>query len=174
MAESFLYGGNTILQHPLFVETILPFLLVFTLVFAVLQKSKILGDGKKQIDAIVALSMGLLVLAFAEAVGIIIQMTYFVAVALVVILVLMLLLGSFAEPGKFFEKFPSGLKTWMTIVVVLAVVIATMIFTGGWQYVLDLIFISEGSGILVNVIFVAIVIGAVVFVLWMDKGSSSS
>ena len=55
-------GGPTLLSHPIFVETILPFLLVFTLVFAVLQKSKILGDNKKQIDAIVSLVVGLLLI----------------------------------------------------------------------------------------------------------------
>ena len=70
MAEPFVYGGQTILSHPIFVETILPFLLIFTIVFAVLQKAKILGEGKRQIDAIVALVVGLLFISFAQAVGI--------------------------------------------------------------------------------------------------------
>jgi hypothetical protein len=40
---------------PFFMDYVLPFVLVFTLVFALLQKTKILGDGKKQIDSLVAL-----------------------------------------------------------------------------------------------------------------------
>lgn len=163
MAEAY-YG--TILSHPLFVETILPFLLVFTLVFAILQKSKILGDGKKQIDAIVGLVVGLLVISFGQAIGIIIQMTQFLSIALVVILVLMLLLGSFSEPGKFFEHFPKAVKTWLTVAVVIATVIAVMVITGGWQYLFDLYFVTEGTGLLVNIVFIAIVVGAIVAVLW--------
>src|SRR3989338_6520443 len=123
MPEGFTYGGSTFLSHPIFVETILPFLLVFTIVFAVLQKSKIFGDGKKQIDAIVSLVVGLLVISFGQATGIIVQLIPFLAVSLVVILVLMILLGSFAEEGKFFKDyFPSGLVKALMAVVVIAVV----------------------------------------------------
>ena len=38
-------------------QTVLVFILVFTLVFAVLQKSKILGDSRKQTDALIALAV---------------------------------------------------------------------------------------------------------------------
>ena len=58
--------GGTILSSQLFVEVILPFLLVFAVVFAILQKTKILGEGKKQIDAIVSLVIGLIVIAFSQ------------------------------------------------------------------------------------------------------------
>ena len=44
-------------------QTIFIFLLVFVVVFAILQKTKVLGDGKKQIDALVALAVALLVLS---------------------------------------------------------------------------------------------------------------
>jgi hypothetical protein len=41
-------------------DFLLPFLLVFTISFAVLQKAKILGDGKKQYNVVVSLVLGLL------------------------------------------------------------------------------------------------------------------
>lgn len=41
-------------------DFLLPFLLVFTIVYATLQKTKIIGDGKKNFNVIVALIMGLL------------------------------------------------------------------------------------------------------------------
>ena len=44
-----------IFDNPFFTEMLLPFLLVFVVVFAILQKTKILGEEKAQIDAIVAL-----------------------------------------------------------------------------------------------------------------------
>jgi len=148
------YGGNTILSHPIFVETILPFLLVFTIVFGVLQKSKIFGDGKRQIDAIVALVIGLLVISFAQATGIILQITVFMAVSLVILLVLMILLGSFTKEGEFFEKiFTTPVKIIAGLVVTLGVIIAVVYITGFWQYLYDWIFIGTESEIFINALF---------------------
>lgn len=171
--EGFGFGGQTILSHPVFVETILPFLLVFTIVFAILQKSKILGDGKKQIDAIVALIVGLLVISFGQATGIIIQLIPFLAVSLVVILVLMILIGSFTEEGKFFEKFPRGLRSILVVLVILALFIAVVYITGAWEWIIGLLFITGGnSKIVANIIFVVFIIGAIAAVIYGSKGNS--
>ena len=43
-------------------DVLLPFLLVFTIVFAVIHKSKMFGEQKKNIDVMVALIMGLAVI----------------------------------------------------------------------------------------------------------------
>lgn len=164
----FSYGGDTILSHPIFVESILPFLLVFTIVFAVLQKSKLFGEGKKQIDAIIGLVVGLLVISFANAIGIILQMTIFLAVSLVVILVLMVMLGAFAPEGKLFGDdgmFPKALKYIAMVVVVVAVVIATVYITGFWNYLYDWIYIGSESTIFINILFFLIIAGAIVAVI---------
>jgi len=42
-------------------DVLLPFLLIFTLVFAVLQKTKILGEDKKNFNVVIALVMSLTV-----------------------------------------------------------------------------------------------------------------
>ena len=167
MVEPFVYGGQTILSHPIFVETILPFLLVFTIVFAVLQKSKILGDGKRQIDAIVSLVIGLLVISFAQAVGIIVQLIPFLAVGLVVLLVLMLLVGSFWK-----GDLPKKLQYVMMTVVILAVVVAVMLLTGAWSWLLDLVYLGEDSSLFMNALFVIIIAGAVVWVIISAGGKS--
>jgi len=170
MAEGFVYGGNTVLSHPIFVETILPFLLVFTIVFAILQKTEILGKGKKQVDAIVGLVAGLLVISFASVTGLIIQIIPFLAVALVVILVFMILVGSFHSKGDFFSP---GMKTFMMVLAFIAVAIAVVFFTGFWEYLYDLIFQAGDSTLFANSIFILIMIGAVVWVLWSaGKGGS--
>ncbi len=174
MVNTFTYGGPTILSHPVFVETILPFILVFTIVFAILQKSKILGDGKRQIDAIVGLVIGLLVISFGQATGIILQLIPFLAVSLVVILVLLLLLGSFTEPGKFFEKFPKGIKYILMVAVTLGVAIAVIYVTGFWEILYTWVFLSSGSsGLLANIIFMVIIVGAIIAVVY-GSGKSSS
>ncbi len=174
MANASTYGGPTILSNPIFVETILPFILVFTIVFAILQKSKILGDGKKQIDAIVSLVIGLLVISFGQVTGIILQLIPFLAVSLVIILVLMLLLGSFTEQGKFFEKFPKGIKYILIVGVTLAVAIAVIYITGFWETVNEWLFVTGGtSGLLANIIFIIIVVGAIIAVI-VPKGNNRS
>ena len=81
---------ETLFTSALFVETVLPFLLVFTIVFAVLEKTKILGDGQKRVDAIVALVIGLIFVAFGNATDIVVRMIPVLGVALVVILVFMM------------------------------------------------------------------------------------
>ena len=42
-------------------DSVLPFILIFTIVFAVLQKTKIIGEGKRQFNTIVALVLSLMV-----------------------------------------------------------------------------------------------------------------
>src|SRR3989344_5921588 len=42
-------------------DSLIPFILIFTIVFATLEKSQILGIGKKGMNTLVAMSMGLLV-----------------------------------------------------------------------------------------------------------------
>src|SRR3989344_1409352 len=90
---------------------VVSFLLLKSWTFAVLQKSKILGEGKKQLDALVALSIGLLVIAFAQAVGIILQLVTFLSVALVIVLVFLILVGSLFKEGEF------KLENWTKLVI---------------------------------------------------------
>jgi len=171
MPEGLIFGP-TILSHPLFVETILPFLLVFTLVFAVLQKSKILGADKKQIDAIIALVVGLLVISFGQAIGIILQLIPFLAVSLVILLVFMLLVGSFRPEGE--DLLPPGFKTFLMYVALITVAIAVMWITNAWQYIFDLIVFGSDSPIFINVLFFVIIIGAIAAVIWGAGNNSSS
>src|SRR3989344_5401509 len=55
-------------------QTVLVFVLVFVGIFAILQKSKVFGDGKKQIDALVAVAIA--VLYFTPAWNYILDMIY--------------------------------------------------------------------------------------------------
>ena len=155
---------QTILSSPLVVEVLLPFLLVFTLVFAILQKTKILGDGKKQIDAIVGLVVGLIVIAFASATGIIINLIPILAIGLVVLLVFMLLYGMTFQPGDF--KLNNWIRGGIGIVAGIVVIITVLILTGGWDYLWDLYYTSDGSSITANIIIVIVIIVAIVAVIF--------
>ena len=43
-------------------DVLLPFLLIFTVVFAVLQKTKLFGDDKRNFNVVIALVMGITLL----------------------------------------------------------------------------------------------------------------
>lgn len=78
-------------------DVILPFLLVFSLVYAVLEKIRILGTGKKArvSNAVVALVSALLVVRNGYIVGLMTRFLPNVAMFLIVILMLLLILGTF-------------------------------------------------------------------------------
>ena len=154
------YAG-TIFSNPLAVEAILPFLLVFVLVFAVLQKTEVLGKGKKQIDALIALVVGLIVISFGYAVYIINNLIPFLAVSLVIILVFMLLVGSFFEAGKF--ELGKNVKIGAGIVALIALVIAVLYITGYWD-TLVATFGNEGesSRLWANILFIGVIVAVVI------------
>ena len=158
----------TILSHPFFVEQVLPFLLVFTVVFAILDKTKILGDGKRQINAIVAFVIGLLFIVFPFPVYIVNNLIIIASVIIIVFLVFMMLYG-FAG-GKEGEKW---MKITFAILIGLALIISLLVLTGYWDIVLGAAFGGEGSEVASNLFFIAIIIAAIIVVL-VGKGSGKS
>ncbi|MDP1696099.1 MAG: hypothetical protein Q8L29_04250 [archaeon] len=165
--------STTILSSPFFVEGVLPFLLVFVLVYAVLQKSKILGDDKKQINAIVSLVIGLIVISFNKYVSIIVNLIPVLAVGLVIILVFLLLWGivfvneDFAVAG--WVKWTFGGLAFA------AVLISALIFTEAWSYFKD--YFSGDNTLFINIVFLVIVGVAVAVVVGFggkNENSSSS
>ncbi|MBU0957329.1 MAG: hypothetical protein KKF56_00815 [Nanoarchaeota archaeon] len=155
---------ETILQAPLFVEIIFPFLLVFVLIFAILEKSKVLGDDKHQINAVVALVVGLIFIAFPYPRSIVVNLMPFLAVVAVIILVFMVLFG-FVAAGKEGFTMNKGLKITFGVLIAIALVIAVLVSTDYWDTVID-VFQGESSGTLITtIIFVAIIGGAIAVVL---------
>jgi len=152
---------ETILSSPFVKEIVLPFLLVFALVFAILQKSEILGKGKKQVDAIVALVVGLLVIAVGSATNIITGLMPILAVGLVVLLVFFLLWG-FAFKSEL--EVPNAIKWTIGVIAAIAVIVGVLYFTGSWDYLKDLVG-GGASSIVTNVVFIVLIVIAVVVVV---------
>jgi len=157
-----------IIDSPLFTEMILPFLLVFVLIFAILQKSKVLGEGKAQIDALISLAIALILIGVPVARDVIVGIIPWLAVGVAVILVFMILYGFAAGDLKTGE-------TWMKIVFgILAglFVIGTVIYvTGLWDSVSGIF--SGGSDLWANIVIIIIVVGAVAFAIASGKSSDS-
>ncbi len=160
---------ETILSSPLVFEIILPFLLVFTVIFAILQKTRVLGDGKRQIDAIVALVIGLIVVSYGYATNIINSLVPFLAVSAIVILVFMILAGMIFEQGKY--QFHQKVQVTIGVLAAIGVVIATLIATGGWDYLWNRFSFTNQSALLANVLFLVVIAAAVIVVSMGAKKS---
>jgi len=80
-------------------DVILPFILVFTIVFAILERTRILGtednQTKKNLNAMVAFVIGFLVIASSQLVGTITQVSSQVVILLMLSVFFLLLVGTF-------------------------------------------------------------------------------
>ena len=104
-------------------DIILPFLLVFTIVFAILEKTKILGlekvgdveVTKKNLNAMVALIAAFLVIASAQLVSVINEVLSNVVLLLLLAISFLLLVGVFFTGEKEFslENYPTWIKFFM-------------------------------------------------------------
>jgi peptidoglycan/LPS O-acetylase OafA/YrhL len=160
----------TVLQSPFFIELVLPFVLVFAVVFAVLQKTEVLGKDKKQVDSIVALVIGLLFVSFGRATDIVNNLVPFLVVSLVIILVFMLLIGMLFKGGEF--DLNDKVKWAITGIVSVALIIAVLVVTNAWDYLAFFFSGEGGSEVVTNIVFVVIVVIALtVVVLGGGKGS---
>jgi Ni/Fe-hydrogenase subunit HybB-like protein len=158
--------SETIFQHFIFREFILPFLLIFVIVFALLQKTKLLGDGKKQIDAIVAFVIGLIFVGVAYPKDVVNNMVLFLVVAIIVALVVLMLWG-FISGSEMKEGIltNTAVKWIVGIVIFIAVIIALLWATGFEGTALDFLFRQSWSKTFwTNVAFV-VVIGIVLAIV---------
>jgi len=155
-----------IIDHPIFTEILLPFLLVFVLIFAILQKTKILGDDKKQIDALISLAVGLILIGFKTPREFIVNLMPWLAVGAAVILVFLILYGFVA--GDLSGK---NIPSWMKIVFgILAglFTIGVVIYVGGfWDNISH--YFSGGDSIWMELILLVIIVGAILIVVLTGK-----
>ena len=155
-------------------DVVLPFLLIFTLVFGVLEKSKIFGeekgaDGKpytrKNLNAMVAFVSGFFVVASAQLVSLINVFVARTALVLVILVMLMILIASFHAPSdKGFNLMDLPMGKYLVYVVLVAVV---LIFADGvgwlgpaWDYVTH----YWDSTLMATVFLFGVVIAFIVYV----------
>ena len=159
-----------IFDNPFFTEMLLPFLLVFVLVFAILQKSKILGEGKAQIDAMVALVIGLILIGVPQPREIIVGIMPWLAVGIAVILVFLILYGFVAGD---LSSAPKWMKITFGILAGLFTIGVVLYVTGLWGYIGDWLSKGDSSNVWMNVLMVALVIGAMAVAVFSGKKKGS-
>ena len=85
--------AETFLQIPIVSNFILPFLLAFFVLFATLEKTKLLGDGKKQLNALISAIVGLIFVGAVYPKMVVSNLILYLAVAVVAIFVILLIWG---------------------------------------------------------------------------------
>lgn len=172
-----------------FFNVVLPFLLIFTLVFALLEKTKILGvdkddEPKKNLNSMVAFVIALFVVAASQIVQVIRESLPLVVLGLVILISFMLLVGSMMGGKDIFSFGTDEYKGWRWFLVFIMFIAIVLIFLGVirdssgkswlslmWEYSLA----NWMTGPVVSGIILVIIL---VFVIWFvtrgEKGSSSS
>ena len=154
-----------------FVDVLLPFLLVFTIIFAILEKTKILGEGKRNMNVGIALIFALIVViphvtgnfpAGYDPVQIINAALPSVSLVIIAIISLMILVGVFAHDRLLWGMTAPG---WIGLV---SIVIIAFIFgsAAGWWQVgfldwLDSIFGSDVIAVIIMILVFGIIIAFV-------------
>jgi hypothetical protein len=140
MAEESTFRGTIIFFQKLGIyDVILPFLLVFTIMFAILEKTKVLGTekvegemvSKKNINAMVAFVIAFLTIASTQIVAIINQTASQIVILLLLSVFFLLLVGSFWKE----DQKPIFLdKGWNMIFMVIMFVGIVLIFLNALSY----------------------------------------
>ncbi len=164
-------------------EVVLPFLLVFTLVFAILEKTKILGhekDGDKEVPAknlnsVIAFVIALLVVASANVVRIINESLPNIILLLVISLCFLLLISIFMGEGELNFKDEHGgwyLGLMIALFIGVILIFLSAVRTEGkswlsiaWDYVNT----SFGSTTFASVIFLIVIIAVILIVVRSPK-----
>ena len=113
-------------------DVLLPFLLVFTIVFAILEKTKVFGTEqiggntvtKKNLNSMAAFVMAFLVVASSQLVEVITKVSSHMVVLLMLSVLFLILVGSFYKEGEgvFLEK------NWKNLFMVIMFVGIVLIF----------------------------------------------
>lgn len=132
MAESLFRGTIQFFADLGIYDVVLPFLLVFAIVFAILEKTKVFGlediEGKKytrkNINSIVAFVVAFLVVASTKLVAAINQAMANTVLVLLLIIAFLILVGTFAKEGE--PIFLQG--GWKTSFMIISFVCIVLIF----------------------------------------------
>jgi mannitol-specific phosphotransferase system IIBC component len=167
-------------------DVVLPFLLVFTIVFAILEKTKVFGTEtvedkeitKKNLNSMAAFVMAFLVVASSKLVETITEVSSQVVVLLLLSVFFLLLVGSFFKQ----DELPVFLKEggWRTLFMLIMFVGIVGVFLAaienddgdswlewGWEQVTN----NFDSTAVASIILIIVII---VFMVYVVKGESSS
>jgi hypothetical protein len=163
--------AETFLQIPIISNFVLPFLLVFTISFAILEKTKLFGDGKKQLDAIVSAVASLIFVSAVYPKMVVGNLILYLSVAIVAIFVILLIwgfiFGDYLKEGKA----PNRLKLILGILASISFV-GAVVWATGWYKDLGDFFgsnIELNQTIWTNALFIIVIALALALIIKNQK-----
>ena len=138
-----------------FFSYLLPFLLIFALIFGILNSMKLFGKENKAVNGIIALVIGLMALQFDIVPVFFAEAFPRLGVGLGVILILLILAGFFIDPSKGWIMY---VLLGIGVVVALVVLISTA-GSLGWQ---SAFWWRANWPIVAGIVFILIVIGIII------------
>ena len=157
-------------------DIVLPFLLIFTIVFAILEKTKILGVEKvgdetltkKNINSIVAFVTAFLVIASTQLVSVINEVMANIVLLLILAVSFLMLVGVFFGDKEFtLEEYPRWIKFFMVLMLIGIVVI--FLNALDWLQYIFFLFVEWQAEWAATIIFLIVIIIFIIFVTYEPK-----
>ena len=154
-------------------DVVLPFLLVFTIVFAILEKTRVFGtekiDGneysKKNLNAVAAFVIGFFVIASSKLVEIITTVSSYTVLLLLLSVLFLLLVGSFMKEGE--GGFLKGNWNYFFMILMFVGIVLIFIYAlGWWDQVWDFFRFQTGGEVVGSIILLVII---VLFIWYITK-----
>lgn len=153
------------------IDVLLPFLLIFTLVFAVLQKTHILGEEKRNLNTVLALVISLIVVvphvtgnypAGYDPVRVINAALPSVSIVVVAVIMLLLMIGLFAHDRVLLGLTMPG---WIAFFSVITIIIIFGSSAGWWMSGFDVwlerVFGSDALAVVIMIVVFGVIIAFV-------------
>lgn len=166
-------------------DVVLPFLLVFTIVFAILEKTKIMGTEKdskdreltkRNLNSMIAFVMAFFVIASTQLVAVINKTVSQIFLLLLLIICFMMLAGAFhgqTKEGFFLNKKDHPFYYSIFMIIVFVSIIMIFLNALGW---LDIIygFLKDNwnKSYVAAVIFIGVCIGFMAYIMKEPKSKS--
>ena len=160
VAETFV-----IFTHPFFTNILLPFLLIFVVIYAILEKTKVLGDEKKYANLFVAVIVGFIFIGVQSLVGFTLRFIPLIATMVIILLGYFLVFGFIGVKQE-----ARGMQITLGILFGIAI-LASIAWSFGLFEKIQLGNIS--SDVMAMIVFFVIFGGAVALVLATGKKPGS-
>lgn len=141
-------------------EYVLPFLLVFAVIFGILTTIHVFGENKG-INLVIALAMALLAITSSDFRGFFTVITAYAAIGLAILLVFLILTGLFHSGDSWWKNVFTGMAIFIAVVVILSALSSYEVaFLGSWWW----------REYMSTIIVGAIIIGLILLVVFWGKG----
>ena len=144
---------------------VLPFLLIFVLVFGILSKLSIFNENKG-VNAIIALVVGFMALQFNVVSTFFNELFPRLGIGLSIILALLIITGLFINPKN---------KGWMIgLSIISLIIVAIVVYTSfnNWPWTYSVWFQNNWANVLGILVFIGLIVAVIVFSNTRDKNGN--